>query len=58
MPEPFRGLRNVKMAGYTVVDRLVTGRLVDKVVAVSSDIEKVLAPDLWLESGGLYSQWD
>ena len=42
MPEPFRGLRNVKMAGYTIVDSLVTGQLVDKVVAVSSDIEKAL----------------
>lgn len=43
MPEPFKGLSNVKMAGYTIADRFVTRRLVDKVVAVSSDIEKVLA---------------
>ncbi|ULA61355.1 MAG: Putative Glycosyl transferase, group 1 [Nitrospira sp.] len=42
MPEPFTGLRSLKMAGYTIADRLVTGRLVDKVIAVSSDIEKVL----------------
>lgn len=42
MSEPFRGLRNVKMAGYTIADKFVTGRLVDKVIAVSSDIEKVL----------------
>lgn len=42
MPEPFRGLRNLKMTLYTMVDRLVTGRLIDKVVAVSSDIEKTL----------------
>ena len=42
MPEPFKGLRNVKMAGYTIADRLVTGWMVDKVIAVSSDIEKVL----------------
>ena len=42
MPEPFRGLRNVKMAGYTIADRFVTGWLIDKVVAVSADIEKAL----------------
>lgn len=42
MPEPFRGLRNVKMAGYTIADRFVTGWLIDKVVAVSADIEKDL----------------
>jgi glycosyltransferase involved in cell wall biosynthesis len=43
MPEPFKGLKNLKMAGYTFVDRLVTRWFVDKVVAVSSDIETVLA---------------
>lgn len=43
MPEPFRGLKNLKMAGYTLADRFVTSRLIDRVVAVSSDIEKVLA---------------
>ncbi len=42
MPEPFKGLSNVNMALYTMVDRFVTGWLVDKVVAVSLDIEKVL----------------
>lgn len=42
MPEPFKGLRNVKMAGYAIADRLVTTCYVDKVIAVSSDIEKVL----------------
>lgn len=42
MPEPFTGLRNVKMVGYTIVDRILTARLVDKVIAVSTDIEKVL----------------
>jgi glycosyltransferase involved in cell wall biosynthesis len=42
MAEPFRGLRNLKMIFYTMVDMLVTGRLIDKVVAVSSDIEKKL----------------
>lgn len=42
MPEPFKGLRNVKMAGYTIADRFVTGWLVDKVIAVSSDIEQAL----------------
>ena len=42
MPEPFSGLRNVKMIGYTLIDRFVTGKFFDKVVAVSSDIEKVL----------------
>ncbi len=42
MPEPFRGMKNVKMAGYTIADRFVTGRLIDKVVAVSADIEKAL----------------
>ena len=43
MPEPFKGLKNLKMAGYTLADRFVTRRFVDKVVAVSSDIEKPLA---------------
>ena len=42
MPEPFKGLRNVKMAGYAIADRFVTAWFVDKVIAVSSDIEKVL----------------
>ena len=42
MSEPFRGLRNLKMIFYTMVDRLVTGRLIDKVIAVSSDIENTL----------------
>ena len=42
MPEPFKGLRNVKMAGYTIADRFVTGWLVDRVIAVSSDIEQAL----------------
>ncbi len=43
MPEPFKGLKNLKMAGYTLADRFVTRWFVDKVVAVSSDIEKLLA---------------
>ncbi len=43
MPEPFKGFNNLKMAGYTFVDRLVTRWFVNKVVAVSSDIEKVLS---------------
>ena len=43
MPEPFRGLKNLKMAGYTFVDRLVTRWFINKVVAVSSDIEKLLS---------------
>jgi len=42
MPEPFKGLSNVKMAGYAIVDRFVIARYVDKVIAVSSDIEQVL----------------
>lgn len=42
MPEPFKGLSNVNMAIYTMVDRFVTSWLVDKVVAVSADIEKAL----------------
>lgn len=42
LPEPFKGLRNAKMVGYTAVDRFVTGWLVDRVVTVSSDIEKDL----------------
>jgi glycosyltransferase involved in cell wall biosynthesis len=44
MPEPFKGLKNFKMAGYTLVDRFVTRWFVDKVVAVSFDLETVLAP--------------
>ena len=42
LPEPFMGLRNAKMVAYTAADRLMTGWLVDRVVAVSSDIERVL----------------
>ncbi|MDR4477169.1 MAG: glycosyltransferase family 4 protein [Nitrospira sp.] len=48
MPEPFQGLRNVKMSAYMIADRFVTRRLVDKVIAVSSEIEQVL--------GRLYGQ--
>lgn len=43
LPEPFKGLSNAKMVGYTFADKLVTNWLVDRVVAVSSDIEQVLA---------------
>ncbi len=43
MPEPFKGFKNLKMAGYTLADKFVTSRFIDKVVAVSSDIEKLLA---------------
>lgn len=43
MPEPFKGLKNLKMACYTLADRCVTTLFIDKVVAVSSDIEKSLA---------------
>lgn len=42
MPEPFQGLRNVKMSAYMIADRFVTRRLVDKVIAVSSEIEQAL----------------
>lgn len=42
MPEPFKGLSNVNMSLYTIVDRLVVGALVDKIIAVSSDIERAL----------------
>ncbi len=42
LPEPFKGLRNAKMLGYTAADHFITHWLVDRVVAVSSDIEKVL----------------
>lgn len=44
MPEPFIGFGNVKMATYTFMDRLVTRKFFDKVIAVSSDIESVLVP--------------
>ncbi len=43
MPEPFQGLRNVKMSAYMIADRVITDCLVDKVIAVSSDIEQVLS---------------
>ncbi len=43
MPEPFKGLKNWKMACYTIADRFVTSRFVDKVVAVSFEIEKVFS---------------
>lgn len=42
LPEPFKGLNNAKMVGYTLADRVITDWLVDRVVAVSSDIEQVL----------------
>lgn len=42
MPEPFSGLRNLRMLLYTMVDRFVSRWLIDKLVAVSSDIEKQL----------------
>ncbi len=42
LPEPFQGLRNVKMSAYMIADRFVTRRLVDKVIAVSSEIEQAL----------------
>lgn len=43
MPEPFKGLKNLKMTGYTVADRFVSSQLVDKVVAVSADLERILS---------------
>lgn len=43
LPEPFNGLKSMKMTCYTIVDRVVTTRLIDKVIAVSSEIHKVLA---------------
>lgn len=43
MPEPFSGFKSLKMGGYTFVDKFVTGRFIDKIVAVSSDIQKVLS---------------
>ncbi len=42
LPEPFKGLRNAKMVTYMAADRLITACFVERVVAVSSDIEKVL----------------
>jgi len=42
MPEPFRGLKNLKMTLYTLADRFVTNQLIDRVIAVSCDIQKVL----------------
>jgi len=42
LSEPFKGLTNAKMIGYTLVDRFITGWFVDRVVGVSSDIEKGL----------------
>lgn len=42
MPEPFQGLRNAKMVGYTIADRFVSGWLVDKVIAVSAEIKEAL----------------
>ncbi len=42
MPEPFKGLSNVNMSFYTMVDRLVIGWLVARIIAVSSDIERAL----------------
>ena len=42
MPEPFKGLSNVNMSLYTIVDRIVLRWLVARIVAVSSDIERAL----------------
>jgi len=42
MPEPFKGLSNVNMSLYTLVDRFVLDWLVDKLIAVSSDIQRAL----------------
>jgi glycosyltransferase involved in cell wall biosynthesis len=42
MTEPFKGKAYVKMMGYEFVDRLVTSARVNKVIAVSSNIEAVL----------------
>lgn len=42
LPEPFKGLGNAKMVAYTVTDRIITNWFVERIVAVSSDIEKVL----------------
>lgn len=42
MPEPFRGLKNLKMACYMLADRFATSSLIDKIVAVSFDIEQSL----------------
>ncbi|QOJ36794.1 MAG: glycosyltransferase family 4 protein [Nitrospira sp.] len=38
LPEPFHGLKNVKMAGYVLADRCVTSLCTQKVIAVSRDI--------------------
>ncbi len=42
MPEPFKGRNNVNMFLYTIVDRLVIGWFVTRIIAVSSDIERAL----------------
>ena len=42
MTEPFKGRAYVKMMGYEFVDRLVTTTRVNKVIAVSTNIEAVL----------------
>lgn len=42
LPEPFGGLKSMKMICYTIVDRVVTSRLIDKVIAVSREIHEVL----------------
>jgi glycosyltransferase involved in cell wall biosynthesis len=42
MTEPFRGIAYMKMMGYEFVDRLITSAKVNKVVAVSSNIETAL----------------
>jgi len=42
MPEPFRGMQSLKMTAYLLVDQCVTRRLIDKVIAVSRDIQGAL----------------
>ena len=42
LPEPFSGFNRAKMAVYRYVDDLAVTYIVDKVIAVSSDIERTL----------------
>lgn len=42
MPEPFHGLSSVHMSLYTIVDKFIVGWFVDRIIAVSADIERVL----------------
>jgi len=43
MPEPFRGLKNIKSSFYSFLDRQISRFLLEKIIAVSEDIRNTLS---------------